>query len=192
MRVACQFTPVFIMSLPPLSSVNGQAKLFRAMQGRCQKHKISFPPLYLLPAVPGHSVFQTSPTHSSQHTHTHTSPVQGSLQPYHYPCLFCVHGPLFLQYTFLSYCGEEGKQPALIYHLDKTLKFLFYFSNLVFTPSCISLYWKLLHIKVKKQELFPMLQSRQRIVQLITYNSKPKQNVSFISEPQDIGLIESF
>ena len=37
-----------------------------------------------------------------------------------------------------------------------------------------------------------MLQSRQRIVQLITYNSKPKQIVSFISEPQDIDLIGSF
>lgn len=37
-----------------------------------------------------------------------------------------------------------------------------------------------------------MLQSRQRIVQLITYNSKPKQNVSLISEPQDIDLIGSF
>ena len=37
-----------------------------------------------------------------------------------------------------------------------------------------------------------MLQSRQRIVQLITYNSKPKQNISLISEPQDIDLIGSF
>ena len=45
---------------------------------------------------------------------------------------------------------------------------------------------------MKTYEHILMLQSRQRIVQLITYNSKPKQIVSFISEPQDIDLIGSF
>lgn len=107
----------------------------------------------------------------------------------------CAHGTL-LQCFPRAKCRGERKQPALMYHLDLMLKLLLYFSNPAFTPSCIGFYWKLFHIKLIWKEKIRTFsyapRSKQRIVHCITFNSKPKQNVSFVSEYWDTDLTKRF
>ena len=130
---ACQSTPVPITSSPALSSVNWTRRVVQGNSRKMSKaENTNFPPLCLLPAVPGHSGPQTSPAHSADihththtHTHTHDLPVQGSLQPVRALPELC---PWFSFSSSLPWAngGEERKKPALIHHLDRTLKLLIF------------------------------------------------------------------
>lgn len=64
-------------------------------------------------------MFQTSHTHSPQHTHTH-SPVQSIHQPCYGHCWF--HMSMVHSFNSLPWTNDVGKrkQPTLICHLDRT------------------------------------------------------------------------
>ena len=148
LSVACQSTPVPIMSSPALSSVTGQEELFRAIQGRCQKQKTQSPPAFcLLPAVPGHSGppdFTWGPQRQHTHTHTHThTEFTSSVQPAALwgHCWIWVHGSL----SSIAFPGltEEKKVASSNPSSWQDPEIADFSPNLVFTPSCIGLCWKL-------------------------------------------------